>query len=194
MDHEELKSRLAQIFKPSVIVLPEKYERGNRIKVKISWPASSMRVKYLRLQLCGMDPLTGMDVEKERIVIELDFDKEEDRTEILKYHGVFHMRCTAVLMDGTRIDFRNHRVELQYPPNKPCLTYSTKSQGDFTLLKMKGNCWAGCREKIWLYYDGHEQLVPVPEDDTEEIRMYLPAARNIEVIVQDGMVELKRGW
>ncbi len=194
MDREELKNKLSQAFKPSVVVLPENHGRGNRIKVKLSWPGNAMRVKYLRLQLCGMNPLTGEDVERDRIIIELDFDKVEDKTELLKYHGKFYMRCTAFLMDGTQVDFRNHRIELNYPPNKPCLTYKTKAQGDFTQVTMESNCWAGCRDKIWLCYDGHEQLMPVPGDGEQEVRVYLPASGNIEVKVQDDMVELKRGW
>ena len=168
-------------------------KRGYRLNFNASGNYSRLGVKHINVQLCGINPLTGLDVEDNHIVETFSFEKKINKTEVLTYHGKFILRCTAYMEDGRVIPFREQPITLNFPKNIPYLKYTTSSKGGFTLITMESNCWNNCTGKIWLKYEGHYQRLSLPTIANKPLRFYVPAAGDVSIQVQDDTIQVTNG-
>lgn len=77
MDREELIRQLHSGFGLSANQIDEKGDRGYRLHLSASWP-TNWDVRSISVQLTGVNPLSGKDVEKETptTVLSVRFEKQ----------------------------------------------------------------------------------------------------------------------
>ena len=190
---QELIQRLSAAFPPVASQVNESNGRGYRIHLHAPWHECGIAVRYYQVQLCGMDPLSGEDVKKENISAKFDFTTATLRTGVLTYHGRFRLCCSAYLADGRVIPFKEQEIILNYPQNCPYVSYTQTPKGDFRHLVLKSNCWPNCQGKLWLRFDGHEQLLSLPVRPDQTLRCYVCAKSDVEVKVTDDMIQVRNG-
>lgn len=193
MMSENLTESLSKGFTLVAKQINESSGRGYRLSFSATGNYSRYGVDYYKVQLCGINPLTGRDVENDHIIEKFSFEKKINKTEVLTYHGKFMLRCTAYMEDGRVITFREQPISLNYPKNTPYVKYTVSTKGDFKLMVMESNCWGNCEGKIWIYFDGHAQRVALPVDVNKTLRFYVPASGSIDVRVQDENIRVTNG-
>lgn len=167
--------------------------RGYRLSFTASGNYTRQGVEYIKVQLCGINPLTGLDIADHHIIEKFSFEKKINRTEVLTYHGKFILRCTAYMDDGRVIPFRDQPITLNFPKNAPFLKYNIANKGEFKLIVMESNCWNNCTGKIWLSFDGHTQRLSLPTAQNKQLRFYVPTSGNIDIRVQDDIIQVSNG-
>ena len=191
---EELQKSLAAAFNLTASQINEANGRGYRIHIHAPWPRQSSGVKYYLVQLCGKNPLNGEDIESQNISAKFTFDNEKEKTKILAYHGQFYLRCTAVFSDGRTVPFKEQDISLNFPQNSPYVEHTVRNAGDFKLVEIRSNCWENCDGKIWLRFEGHEQLVTQRGGPGQPLRVYVPATGDVSLVVRDELIRVKGGW
>lgn len=193
MQDLDIISKLNKSFLLTASQVKESSGKGYRINLQCPRQDNSLNVKNYHVLLCGTDPLTGRDVAEDGIFCRFDFSKKTHKTDVLTYHGTFQLRCTANLVDGREITFKEQEIILNYPQNAPYVKYQVSNKGEFRLVEIESNCWANCAEKIWLRFDGHRQRVKLPPRFDRTIRFYVPASGTVTVEVQDEMIDVRNG-
>lgn len=192
--HDELIQKLNASFILAASQINDSSGRGYRIRLHAPWRDNGLGVKYYHVQLCGIDPLTGEDVQADNIYAQFNFAANKAETPLLTYHGTFRLCCTAYLSDGREIPFKEQAINLNFPQNCPYVKYTVSGTGGFRHVKLESNCWANCADKIWLRFDGHEQHVHLPVRFDKTVRFYVPTSGNVEVRVQDDLIQVRNGW
>lgn len=193
MHDEAFIKKLGASFALSASPVMENNGRGYRINMYSPWRDNGLNVEYYQVQLCGIDPLTGRDVEHDGIKARFNYSKNSYKTDVLTYHGTFRLRCTAHMSDGSNVLFKEQEIVLNYPANAPYVKYSVSGKGDFKYVEIESNCWANCADKLWLSFNGHTQRVMLQPRHDRTIRFYVPASGAVEVKVQDEMIQVRNG-
>ena len=193
MDREELIRTLDRLFQLTDWQ-EENGDKGYTLCLRTMWSFGNLDVRNIRVQLTGINPLTGEDVEAENIVATFSFDQKEYRSKcLLTYHGTFNLRCVATMGNGEKILFRNQKITLTCAKNKPEIVYSVKEHQGFYVVEIRSNCWGNCRGKAWITVDGHQQRIDVPAAGDKVVRFYLNAARGIgKIKVPDDNVIIRQ--
>ena len=194
MEREELIKALDANFQLTHWQDDQKDGRGYRLNFRASWNFSNLNVRSIQVQLVGINPLTGENVEHENIIATFSFDQKEYQIKRrLNYHGKFCLRCTAVRSTGEQVVFRNQYIMLECSESKPRIVYSVRDSQGFRLVEIRANCWGNCRGKLWITIDGHDQCIDVPAGSNDIVRFYLRGTGNLERIrVMDHNVMLKQ--
>ena len=192
MDREELIRQLPSGFGLSANQIDEKGDRGYRLHLSASWP-TNWDVRSISVQLTGVNPLSGKDVEKDAVIAKFSFEKKKILTDVLTYHGKFILRCTATLPDGEQVIFREQGINLVCKKNIPYIDYRVSCQGGFAAVDLTSNCWNHYRGKVWLHFDGHNQRIDLPMGADKHLRFVVPAVSKPEIKVQDNSVILRNG-
>lgn len=188
---EEIKQKLNRAFVLAAGPINEGDGSGYRIHLSAPWHDTGLNVQYYEVKLCGINPITGLDVAEDQVVAQFDFAQIQYRTPVLTYHGVYQLRCSAYLTDGTEIHLRDQEIVLDYPQNSPFLRYSVTGANGFRQVRLESNCWKSCQGKIWLKYDGHQQLVRLPVRTDNSICLVVPTSGEVKVNVQNKMIQVK---
>lgn len=188
MTEEELIQKISASFTLAATQINEAGGKGYRLNLSVPWHNNALGIRYYQVQLCGTDPLSGDDIKKHQIIAQFDFMTTSHRTEVLTYHGTFEFMCTAYLSDGRSIHFKKQQIKLSFPQNQPYIRCTATSKGDFKLVKLESNCWAGYADKVWIRFDGHEQRVMLPVRSDKTVRFYVSASTDVEVYVQDAQI------
>lgn len=190
MEKEELKKKLNDNF--SLAAYQDKTDRGYKLRLRTDWNDIGCNVRGFRVQLVGINPLSGEDVKNDGIEGRFSFDCKEYMTRgILTYHGCFYLQCTAILGDGETVMFREQKIDLHCPENRPVIKYTVRETGGFKLVEIRSNCWKNYRGKVWARFDGHDQNIDLPAGADKTVCFYLNAAGNVELKVQDDTVILQ---
>lgn len=193
MDKEKCRQTLQSCFHLTPNQVDEASGRGYRLRLQANWPVNNCEADNFRIQLVGINPLTGGDVEKDGIIAILSFDRMMYETDVLTYHGDFRLRCTATLYTGEEILFREQEITLCYPKNAPYVEYRFTPQHPFTLVELSSNCWETCRGNLWLHFDGHDQPVTLPMGIDRRLRFLIPTTDTPEITLQGNMAALRNG-
>lgn len=194
MDKEELKSRLDSCFSLTVNQVMERNNTGYRLRMRAFWSDPGVNVDGFIVQLVGINPLTGSDVENDSIRAVFSFDNREYLSRnVLSYHGKFRLRCTAI-MGREQVVFRQQDIRLEFAARKPLLTYTKiKEEAGFSLMEITGNCWSNCRGKVWLHTGGHQQRINLPEQKDKTVRFYVKTDGPVTLTVEDDNVTVRKG-
>lgn len=190
MEREELVKKLNDNFSLAAFQHNESGGNGYHLELQANWNDSGCQVRGFHVKLVGVNPLSGEDMEKDGIACKFSFDSKNFRTGILNYHGVFFLRCAALLDDGTEVVFREQELKLNCPSNKPFISYTVDKTGRFQLVTIRSNCWNRCRGKVWACFDGHEQCIDLPAGDDRVVRFYLNANGSVKLKTQDETIAL----
>ena len=188
---EELIQKLNASFILTATQINEGNGKGYRIRLSAPWRDNGLSVKYYHVQLCGIDPISGEDVKAHKVFTRFDFMKTAYSTDVLTYHGSFYLACTAYLSDGRVIPFKEQEIKLNYPQNSPYVKCTVSNSGDFKHVKLESNCWANCRDKLWIRFDGHEQRVTIPPLADKTVRFYVPTSGTVEVKVYNAQIQIR---
>jgi len=182
----------------SVQATPVPAGSGYRLELQAQWRSTGARMQY-RVQLVGLNPLTGRDVSEENVSFFFSFEQKTDRSGTLRYHGTYKLLCYAVLESGEERLFKEQPITLRCPDSIPFLSYSCKQPGSFFRKKqgywqvtMHSNCWPYCQNKVWLRFDGHDQLVVVPKEQKDAFIFYLVTDDEPAVRITDKTITLRR--
>lgn len=192
MHEDTIVEKLNASFRLTATQVPEHSGRGYRIHLAAPWSETGLGVKSYHVQLCGVDPITGRDVEEDNICGDLDYSQTKAQTGVLTYHGEYLLRCTAHMTDGRVIAFRDQKISLNWPSNAPYVKYTVSGRGDFRCVKIESNCWKTCGGKIWLTFNGHFQRAAVVPRMGTTVQLYVPASGEVGVEVQDPMIEVRK--
>lgn len=190
MHEEELIQRLNASFTLAATQINEANGKGYRINMSVPWKENGLGVKKYRVQLCGIDPISGEDVKKHGISEKFDFMITKEQTGILTYHGKFYLSCSAQMSDGRIIPFKEQAINLNFPQNSPYIKCTVTGKGDFRHVKLESNCWASCMDKLWIHFDGHEQRVSIPVRSDKTVRFFVPTSGDVRVKVQDPQIQI----
>lgn len=191
MYEEELIRKLNASFTLAATPINEASGKGYRISMTVPWHERGLGVTSYHVQLCGIDPISGEDVKDHNIFAKFDFMRTNYKTDVLTYHGKFTLACSAQLRDGRVIPFKEQTIQLNYPQNSPYIKCTVSGKGDFKHVKLESNCWASCRDKIWIRFDGNEQRVMLPVRNDKTVRFYVPASGDVDVKVQDPQIQIR---
>ena len=194
MEKEELKKRLDDCFSLTVNQVMERNDTGYRLRMRAFWSDPGVAVSGFVVQLVGINPLTGTDVEEDNVRAVFSFDNREYLSRnVLTYHGKFRLRCVAKI-GREEVVFRQQDIRLEYAARKPLLSYrKVKEEAGFSLIEISGNCWRNCRGKVWISFDGHEQQVDLPEEKDKTVRFYVKTDGPVTLTVEDDNVTVRKG-
>ena len=194
MENEELKRTLDDCFSLTVNQVMERNNTGYRLQMRAFWSDPGVAVDGYTVQLTGTNPLTGDDVEQDKVRAVFSFDNAVYLSRnVLTYHGKFRLRCSAKI-GREEVVFREQDVRLDYPARKPVLEYrKLKEENGFALMEISGNCWNNCRGKVWLSTGGHEQRVSLPEGKDKTLRFYVKTDGPVTLTVEDDNVTVRKG-
>lgn len=188
---EEIKQRLNRAFVLVARSVNEGAGSGYRIYLSAPWHNTDPNILYYEVKLCGINLITGRDVAEDHVLAQFDFANIQYKSPVLTYHGVYQLSCSAHLTDGTTVHLRDQEIKLVWPPNEPYLRYSVTEIKGFRQVKLESNCWVSCQEKVWLQYDGHQQLVSLPVRADKTIRLVVPTSGDVKVNVQNKEIQVK---
>lgn len=192
MEKEEQIRQFASGFGLTVNQLDAGHDRGYRLRLSASWP-TNWDVRSISVQLTGINPLSGKDVEKDAVIAKFSFEKKKIETDVLTYHGRFILRCSATLPDGRQVVFREQEINLVCKKNTPYIDYRISCQNGFAAVELTSNCWDNYRGKVWLHFDSHNQRIDLPMGSDRRLRFVVPAVSKPEIKVQDDFVILRNG-
>lgn len=193
MEREMLKQRLSAAFRLTVNQVKERSGHGYTLHMKAAWPVNEFDVRSFRVQLVGVDPLTGRDVERDEIVAKFSFDQKQHITLPMTYHGSFRLRCAAVLEHGEVLEFKQQEIDLDYPANKPWIVYRCAPQNGFMQVTLKSNCWNNYRGRLWARFDGHDQRINLPAAADGTLSFVLPTSSEPELRVPGETGIIRKG-
>lgn len=188
---EQIKQTLNRAFVLAAGSINEGDGSGYRIHLSAPWYDTGLKVSYYEVRLCGINPITGRDVAEDGVLAQFDFAQSQYRTPVLTYHGVYQLRCSACLADGTMVHLRDQKIVLDYPQNSPFLHYTVTGTNGFRQVRLESNCWKSCQGKVWLKYDGHQQLVTLPVRTDNTICLVVPTSGEVKVNVQNKLIQVK---
>ena len=194
MEKEELKRILDDCFSLTVNQVMERNSTGYRLQMRAFWSNPGVNVDGYIVQLTGINPLTGENVERDDIRAVFSFDNGVYLSRnVLNYHGRFRLRCSARI-GREDILFREQDIRLEFSPRKPLLEYrKVKEEDGFALMEITGNCWKNCRGKVWIHTGGHEQRVNLPEGKDKTVRFYVKTDGPVTLTVEDDNVTVRKG-
>lgn len=182
----------------SVQATPVPAGSGYRLRLQAQWRNTGVRMQY-RVQLVGLNPLTGKDVSEEKVSFHFSFEQQTDESSTLRYHGKYTLRCYATPENGEEVLFKEQPITLRCPDSCPYLSYSYKQPGGFFTKKkgywqvtMHSNCWPYCQNKVWLRFDGHDQLVVFPPQQKDAFVFYLVTDDEPTVRITDKTIALRK--
>ena len=192
MEREELIKQFSSGFLLSANQIDEKGGRGYRLRLTANWPIN-WDVRSIHVQLTGVNPLSGKDVEKDEVIAKFSFEKKKIDTDVLTYHGTFVLRCTAILPDGAPLVFKEQVIHLNFAKNTPYIEYRVTCQGGFAAIDLTSNCWNSCQGRVWLRFDNHNQRINLPMGSDKHLRFLVPTASKPELRIQDDFIILRNG-
>ena len=182
----------------SVQATPVPSGTGYRLRMQAQWRNTGVRMQY-RVQLVGLNPLTGKDVAEEDVTFLFSFEQQTDQSGLLRYHGKYTLMCYAILDSGEERLFKEQPITLRCPDSCPYLSYTCKIPGGFFSKKkgyrqitMESNCWPYCQNKVWLHFDGHDQLVVFPPQQKDAFTFYLVTDEDPTIRITDKTIALRK--
>ena len=171
---------------------------GYCLRLKANWRSTGLKIQY-RVQLAGLNPLTARDVLEENVSFSFNYGQQTDLSGTLRYHGSYTFLCFASVDSGEEIKFAEVPITLRCPDSIPYLSYSIKQPSSGFFKKRQGywevimhsNCWPYCQEKVWLHFDGHDQLVVFSETQKDTFRFYLVTQDRPSVRITDKNISLR---
>lgn len=180
----ELEQELAKIL-GNCAYAENNNGNSNTVNVSISRQLPEP-VEEIVVTLYGENTLTGEPVSKKRTIR----GQAIVRFKNLIYDGNFSVNFCIKLKDGKILKnfIEDIPIRLDNPGMRPKIKkIAEKKKGEFTRLELEGNCWRALKGKLWLKYDGHYQILGLPENQPNRVVAWLPTNSKIEIFVPSGV-------
>lgn len=184
-EEKNIKDTLAKEYKNFTYRIEKSKKNGrNTISMETKWDGTK-GVNCVEVYLAGINALRGAPIQRERARVELTPTQKCGILKDLTLDGEFELHFCAHLSSGEHLDdFRKPvSISLSCDEGKRSASYKTKVKGDYTRLTVeKCNFERVGSNKVWLFYNGHYQLLPKRRNEAAEEVWYIPSKGEVKII------------
>lgn len=165
---------------------------GIELYLRTMWKGQTNGIEKVTVYLSGCDPLTGLPLPRETMLVNFSRTKTSHTSRALNLHGDYLLQFEAIGSNGVNLgSFRDaYPIHIENNSVRPYIRYSFSNAGEWTQLRLESNCWRRCSGHLWV--DLYGKLFCLHTDLPREIRhtvFYFPieAARPLLITDDDGL-------